>query len=340
MSGTPERVLVTGGAGYVGSHACKALAEAGFEPVSFDNLSIGSPDFVQWGPLVEGDVLDVEALDRACDAYRPCAVMHFAALALVGESTAEPARYYRLNVGGSANVADVMRRHDIPALVFSSTCAVYGVPERTPITESSTTGPINPYGFTKLAAERLFSDAHTAHGLRAVCLRYFNAAGADPEARIGERHDPETHAIPLAIQATMGHGPAFRVLGTDYETPDGTAIRDYVHVDDLAQAHVLALRHLLDGKEPLTVNLGTGRGTSVREIVDAIGAVSGRTVPHETAPRRPGDPAELIANAQAARDKLGWTPRYTDIRSIVETAWRWHEKDVREGAMAPARSRL
>ncbi|MDJ0894425.1 MAG: UDP-glucose 4-epimerase GalE [Alphaproteobacteria bacterium] len=339
MSGPTDRVLVTGGAGYVGSHACKALAEAGFEPVSFDNMSIGSPDLVQWGPLVEGDVLDVEALDRVCAAYRPRAVLHFAALALVGESTADPAAYYRVNVGGSANLIDAMRRHDIPALVFSSTCAVYGVPERSPITENSATRPINPYGFTKLAAEHLFSDAHAAFGMRAVCLRYFNAAGADPEARIGERHDPETHAIPLAIRATMGQGPAFHILGTDYETPDGTAIRDYVHVDDLAQAHVLALQHLLDGKESLTVNLGTGRGTSVQEIVDAVGDVSGRTVPHEIAPRRSGDPAVLIADAQAAREKLGWTPRYTEIRSIIETAWRWHEKDAGKAAKAPARSR-
>src|SRR5882724_1528200 len=262
-----SRILVTGGAGYIGSHCCKALAEAGFEPVVFDNLSMGHREAVRWGPLIEGDTRNAEALHTAMREARPTAVLHFAALALVGESTAHPERYYAVNVGGTLNLLEAMRAANLRRIVFSSTCAVYGEPDRVPIVEDTPKGPINPYGASKLACERMMEDFDQAHSIRSVRLRYFNAAGADPASETGEWHDPETHLVPLVLDAALGRRPAISIFGTDYPTADGTALRDYIHVMDLAEAHVAALHHLLGGGDSAAVNLGTGRGVSVREVV-------------------------------------------------------------------------
>jgi UDP-arabinose 4-epimerase len=323
------KILVTGGAGYVGSHACKTLARSGYDPVVYDNLSRGHRDFVRWGPLEEGDLLDG---DRLCDVikrHRPAAVMHFAALAYVGESVREPGVYYRNNVLGSLSLLESMMSCGVAQMVFSSTCAVYGAPAHIPITEAAPLEPINPYGRTKLTVESMLSDFDSAHGLKAASLRYFNAAGADPEAEIGERHQPETHAMPLAISGALGTGPPFRLFGSDYDTPDGTAIRDYIHVNDLASAHVAALDYLLKGGDTTAVNLGTGRGTSVREVIDSVERVTGRRVALKNSPRRPGDPPVLVADASRARSLFQWTPAFTSIDAVVETAVRWHELEAR-----------
>ena len=324
MSGA---VIVTGGAGYVGSHACKALARAGFTPVTFDNLSIGRREAVRSGPLEIGDLLDAARLHEFFTRHRPTAVMHFAALALVGESVAEPARYWRSNLAGTINVLDACRTHGVEVFVLSSTCAVYGIPKQIPIREDAPQAPVNPYGASKLAAERAVADYGAAYGLRAAALRYFNAAGADPEGEIGEVRDVETHLIPLALDAILGHRPPLRIMGDDYPTPDGTTVRDYVHVFDLARAHVAALHHLLGGGESFVANLGTGRGYSVREVITAIDRVAGRRVPRESAPRRPGDPPQLVADPAAAFDLLGLDlPLSQTIEQIIETAWHWHSR--------------
>lgn len=320
-------VIVTGGAGYVGSHACKALARAGFTPVTFDNLSIGRPEAVRWGPLEIGDLLDAARLHETFTRHRPVAVMHFAALALVGESMVEPARYWRSNLTGTINVLDACRTHRVEAFVLSSTCAVYGIPKQIPIREDAPQAPVNPYGASKLAAERAVADYGAAYGLRAAALRYFNAGGADPEGEIGEARDVETHLIPLALDAVLGHRPPLRIMGDDYPTPDGTAVRDYVHVCDLAKAHVAALGHLLGGGESFVANLGTGRGYSVREVIAAIDRVTGRRVPRERAPRRPGDPPQLIADPARALELLGLDlPLSQTIEQIIETAWHWQSR--------------
>jgi UDP-arabinose 4-epimerase len=319
-----ETILVTGGAGYVGSHACKALARAGFQPVTFDDLSRGHEAAVRWGPLEQGSLLDGVRLRAVLEHWRPAAVMHFAALAYVGESVTDPGTYWRVNLGGSLSLVEAMRDTGVGAIVFSSTCATFGLPERLPIAADAPQRPINPYGATKLAVERVLADFETAHGLRSVALRYFNAAGADPEGEIGEDHDPETHLIPLAIAAALGTGPALTVNGDDWPTPDGTCVRDYIHVGDLANAHVLALRHLLAGGGSARVNLGTGRGTSIREILSAIERVTGRPVPHSIGARRPGDPPELVADPSAAAALLGWQPVLSD--RIVETAVAWAQR--------------
>ena len=322
------KVLVTGGAGYIGSHACKALAEAGYTPVTYDNLSIGNRWAVRWGPLEIGDVRDGVQLGVVIRRHRPVGVLHFAALALVGESMTDPGLYYRMNVGGAQAVADAALAGGVGALVFSSTCAVYGTPARLPITEATPKAPINPYGASKLMAERLLEDYDMAHGLRFAALRYFNAAGADPEVEIGEARAVETHLVPLAIDAVLGRRPPLKVLGTDYPTPDGTAIRDYIHVSDLALAHVRALDRLLGGAPSFTCNLGTGSGQSIRQVLRSIARIAGREVPHETAPRRPGDPAELVADTALSRQLLGsgLTPR-SDLDSIISTALAWHRTD-------------
>ncbi|HEX9585402.1 MAG TPA: UDP-glucose 4-epimerase GalE [Gammaproteobacteria bacterium] len=322
------KILVTGGAGYVGSHACKALALSGHESVVFDNLSRGHTEFVKWGPLEEGDLLDADRLREVLKRHLPDAVMHFAALAYVGESVADPGRYYRNNVLGSLTLIEQMIMSGTTRLVFSSTCAVYGLPLKMPITETTPTNPINPYGRTKLAVERMLEDFDTSSGLRSVSLRYFNAAGADPDGEIGERHEPETHAIPRAIQSALGEGDIFEVFGTDYDTPDGTAVRDYIHVEDLARAHVRAIEYLLQGGETAAANLGTGRGTSVKEIIDAVARVSGRSPKVRNADRRPGDPPVLVADAARAGDLFGWAPEYTDIDDIVSTAVEWHRLET------------
>ena len=316
-------ILVTGGAGYVGAHACKALSAAGWLPVAYDNLSNGHEAAVKWGPLERGDIADRSALDAVIATHRPVAAMHFAALTSVAESVADPSAYYRNNVAGTLTLLDSLRAGGIDRLVFSSTAAVYGTPETVPIPEDAPKAPINPYGRTKWTAEQLLSDFAHAHGLNATALRYFNAAGADPGGEIGEDHSPETHLLPLALDAASGNGPALTVYGEDYPTADGTCIRDYIHVTDLADAHVRALD---GGNGYRAYNLGTGKGASVREVLGSVAAITGKAVPHRIGPRREGDPAELVADPSRAFAELGWSPRLSGLETIVETAWAWHRK--------------
>ena len=320
-----SNVLVTGGAGYIGSHACKALAAAGFTPVTFDSLVGGHREAVKWGPFEEGDLLDRDRLSRLFADYHFAGAMHFAAFIAVGESVVDPGKYYRNNVGGTVALLDAMVEHGVPALVFSSTAAVYGTPEAVPIPEDAPLVPINPYGRSKLTSERIIADYSAAHGLRHAVLRYFNACGADPDGETGESHEPETHLIPLALDAASGNGQ-LTVFGEDYPTSDGTCVRDYIHVTDLADAHVAAFKSLLAGGESMALNLGTGRGISNREVLDGIARVTGRKVPHTVGQRRPGDPAELVADPSLAEATLGWKAKRSDIDTIVETAWRWHQR--------------
>ena len=324
MTNSRKVVLVTGGAGYIGSHACKALSEQGHVPVVYDNLGTGHEWAVRWGPLEVGDLRDRARLDGVLEAYSPDAVMHFAAHAHVGESVRDPGKYYDNNVAGSLTLLEAMRDHGLGRLVFSSTCATYGIPDRVPITEDTRQDPINPYGASKQMVERMLQDFGAAHGVGSVALRYFNAAGADPDADIGEDHDPETHLIPLALDAAAGRRPDITVFGTDYDTPDGTCIRDYIHVSDLAEAHIRALDVPLQKGEPIAFNLGVGRGHSVREVIETVHRITGRAVPVVDGPRRPGDPAWLVCNAEKAAQVLGWQPCHTDLPIMVETAWTWH----------------
>ncbi len=319
------RILVTGGAGYIGSHATRWFLDRGHEVWIYDNLSAGHRAAAPPDRLVLGELEDTGRVEQALAEHRIEAVVHFAAKALVGESVRDPGLYYRNNVLGTLSLMEAMRRADVSRIVFSSTCATYGVPQRVPITEDEPQRPINPYGNTKLAIEFALRDFARAHGWGVALLRYFNAAGARPDGSLGEDHDPETHLIPLAIGAAQGVRPPLEILGTDYPTPDGTCIRDYIHVDDLAEAHRLALERLTPG-EPLVCNLGMGRGQSVREVVRAVREVSGVEVPAREGPRRPGDPPALVACADRARQLLAWEPRYTDLRAIVETAWNWHHR--------------
>jgi UDP-arabinose 4-epimerase len=321
------KILVTGGAGYVGSHCCKALARAGWEVVVYDNLSRGWREFVRWGRLIEADILDLEALRTAMREQRPDAVAHFAALAVAGESVEAPARYYRTNVAGALNLLDCMGEFGIDKLVFSSSCASYGLPQVLPIAEAHPQWPINPYGWSKLMVERLLADYERAYGLRYVALRYFNAAGADAESEVGERHEPETHLIPLMVRAALDPSLPFTVLGDDFDTPDGTAIRDYVHVADLAEAHCLALRYLGAGGASDAFNLGSGVGSSVLEAAAAAERVIGKPIARQIGPRRPGDPARLIASAAKAEATLGWRPQYPGMDGIIATALAWHTRD-------------
>ena len=320
-------VLVTGGAGYVGSHTCLALAEAGFRPVVYDNLTNGHAAFVQWGPLEIGDINDTQRLDEVIATHRPVAVMHFAALIEVGESVKEPGRFYANNVAGAITLIEAARRGGIDAMVFSSTCATYGDPVQSPMDEGHPQAPLNPYGRSKMMVEQVLADCSTYQRFRSVSLRYFNASGADEQGRIGERHDPETHAIPLAIQAALGLRDGFKLFGDDYDTRDGTAVRDYIHVMDLADAHVRALRYLLAGGQTTAVNLGTGTGTTVRELLSAIETETGRPFPVEVTGRRAGDAASLVALNDKARDLLGWTPART-LSEIVRSAWAWHVAEI------------
>jgi len=317
-------ILVTGGAGYIGSHTCKALAAAGFTPVTFDNLRSGHRRAVKWGPLEEGDLADGARLAAVIAKYAPRGVIHFAASSAVGESVADPGAYYRNNVAGSLTLLEAMRDHGVGALVFSSTAAVYGAPQQDLMPESHPLLPINPYGASKLMIERMIEDFAAAHGLRFARLRYFNAAGADLEGEIGEAHEPETHAIPLALLTALGRRPHFDVFGVDYPTPDGSAVRDYIHVADLAAAHVLALRRLLDGGASMTLNLGTGEGHSVLALVAAVERVTGKTLSVRRTARRAGDPSRLVADASAAMSELGWRPAMPELETIVATAWNWH----------------
>src|SRR6516165_8643618 len=306
---TMARVLITGGAGYVGSHCTKSLAAARHEGVVFDNLLFGHREFARWGPLIEGDIRDATALDAVFSAYRFDAVMHFAALAYVGESVTAPGRYYDVNVNGTRTLLDAMVRAGVTSIVFSSSCAIYGEPDVIPISERTLPNPINPYGFTKLVCEQMMDDFGLAHALKSVRLRYFNAAGADPTAEIGEDHDPETHLIPLVLDAASGKRADVTVFGTDYPTPDGTAVRDYVHVDDLARAHVLALQHLLNKGDTVAVNLGTGQGASVRQVIDTARRITGREIVARDASRRAGDPPILVADPKKAGELLAWVPQ-------------------------------
>ena len=319
-------ILVTGGAGYIGSHINKLLAHEGYETVVFDNLIYGHREAVKWGTLIEGDLKNINEIEAVFGKYPIEAVFHFAAYAYVGESVAEPEKYYYNNIGCTLNLLKVMRKYGCDKIIFSSSCATYGEPEKTPITEDMHQDPINPYGFTKYAVERIFKDYEKAYGLKYVVLRYFNAAGADPEGEIGEAHDPETHIIPLILDAVSGKRPDVKVFGTDYPTRDGSCIRDYIHVSDLATAHLLALRHLEAGKESQFLNLGNTKGTSVLELIEAAKRVTGRDIPVVLSERRPGDPAILVGSSEKAKRVLGWEPRYGDIDTIVKHAWAWHEQ--------------
>ena len=318
-------VLVTGGAGYIGSHCSRALAAAGYEPIVYDNLSTGHRSFVS-GPLVTGDLLDEARLARAFADHKVSAVMHFAAASLVGESVANPQKYYINNVQGTLSLLQAMGKAGCRRIVFSSTGAVYGNADSTALPEDFACAPINPYGSSKWMIERMLADYRSAYGFGAFCLRYFNASGADPAGGIGELRDNETHLIPRAMMALQGHAGDFAVFGDDYDTPDGTAIRDYIHVTDLAAAHVAALKLLRDGHAGASFNLGTGSGFSVREILAAIKQETGRAVPHVIKPRRPGDPTYLVADPSAARKVLDFVPRYSDLPTIIRTAWAWHQK--------------
>ena len=345
---TRPRILVTGGAGYIGSHTAKALATAGFDPIVLDDLSTGHESAVKWGPLVLGNVADRELVRRVIQAYAPIGVIHFAGSAYVGESVSEPRKYFQNNVVNTLSLLDTLIQEGVRNVVFSSTCATYGTPDSIPLQEEHPQRPESPYGESKRAVERMLDAYGNAYGLRWVALRYFNAAGADPDGELGENHDPETHLIPLVIDAALGKNAVIDIFGTDYPTPDGTAIRDYIHVSDLADAHVRALQHLLDGNESLAFNLGTGKGHSVLDVIAQVEEIAGRPLPTRELPRRPGDPPALVADCRRASAVLGWQPRYADLGEIVRTAWEWRRSPAvldqgrahDEPVLAEARGRI
>ncbi|SLN17808.1 UDP-glucose 4-epimerase [Roseivivax jejudonensis] len=318
-------VLVTGGAGYIGSHACKALKAAGYTPVTYDNLATGWDWAVKYGPFVEGDLLDRDRLDAAFAEHAPVAVMHFAALSLVGEAMSNPAKYWRNNVAGSLNLLEATVAAGVPHFVFSSTCATYGEHDNVVLDEHTPQQPLNAYGASKRAIEDMLRDFEAAHGLQSVIFRYFNVAGADPDAEIGEAHEPETHLIPVMLEAIQGKRDALTIHGTDYDTPDGTCIRDYVHVCDLVDAHVLGLSWLREGRGSRVFNLGTGRGFSVREVIDASRAVTNEDVPHGEGPRRAGDATKLVSGSTRAEEELGWVPGRSTLARMIADAWRWQQ---------------
>ncbi len=318
-----NNIIITGGAGYVGSHACKALARAGYVPVSYDNLSRGYASAVKWGPLETGDILDAGRLDEVFHQYRPAAVMHFAALAYVGESVEQPQMYYRNNVTGTLNLLDRMLEHGVKDFIFSSSCAVYGAPEQMPVTETHAYRPLSPYGRSKAMIEQILADLADTGKINYVSLRYFNAAGADTDGEAGELHEPETHLIPRVLQAAAGKLDCIDVYGDDYATQDGTCIRDYIHVTDLADAHVLALGYLEENKQPAIYNLGTETGLSVYEIISRATEITGREIPVTVRARRAGDSPRIIADATKIKRELGWTARHSDIDTILSTAWQW-----------------
>lgn len=318
------KVLVCGGAGYIGSHMVRELLESGMDVVVYDDLSTGHRQALADVELVEANIADADALMRTFAQHRFDAVLHFAAKSLVGESVTLPLHYYANNVAGSLNLLQCMQRAEVGKIVFSSTAAVYGVPAVATIDEATATAPINPYGTSKLMVERMLADAAVASGLRSVTLRYFNASGAHPAGGVGESHSPETHLIPNVLRSVLGSGPALKVFGNDYPTPDGTCIRDYVHVSDLCAAHLSALNYMqsVDGAE--VFNLGSNDGFSVKQVIEMAERVTGSSIPYQIEPRRAGDPAMLVASSQRARSLLGWKPRYTDLETIISTAWRWH----------------
>jgi len=322
------RVLVTGGAGYVGSHACKSLSQAGFTPISFDNLEHGHISAVNWGPLHQGDLRKAEEIEDAMEEWSPIAVMHFAAYAYVGESVTDPAKYYLNNVTGTLNLLAAMRKAKCENIVFSSSCATYGIPaELGVINERTIQQPVSPYGSSKLMAEKIIIDHCGAYGMRSVLLRYFNAAGADPDGEIGEAHDPETHLIPLLLLAAMDPSRTVELYGDDYPTSDGTCIRDYIHVSDLGRAHVAALQQILETKESNTYNLGTGVGHSVNEVVQGIREITNKPIQTRTIARRAGDPPMLVADISKVKQNLAWEPLHSQLSEIIETAWRWHQQN-------------
>lgn len=322
---TKSTILVTGGAGYIGSHACKALAKAGYLPVAYDNLVYGHRWAVKWGPLEEGDISDRARLKEVINKYKPLAVMHFAAYAYVGESVENPSKYYRNNVAGTLTLLEAMRNCNIDKIIFSSTCATYGMPKQLPIPEDHPQSPINPYGRSKLMIEWMLQDFAVAYNLKYVSLRYFNAAGADPDAEIGEDHDPETHLIPLVLDTALGKRDHIEIYGTDYDTPDGTCIRDYIHVTDLADAHLQALEYLLSGGKIGTFNLGNGSGFSVREVIATALRITGCDISYVESNKRAGDPPTLIGSSDKIQSELRWKPVFQSLDFIVETAWRWHK---------------
>jgi len=320
------RILVTGGAGYIGSHVVKALGEKGFDVLVVDNLSKGHKEAILYGKLIVADLQDKETLDAIFEGFKPDAVMHFAAFIEVAESVKEPLKYYKNNTVNTMNLLEVMLKNDVDKLIFSSTAAVYGNPEKVPIPETESIKPINPYGQSKVFVEKVLQDFDKSYGLKYVSLRYFNAAGADPEGRIGESHNPETHLIPLILKTAKGERESIKIFGTDYPTPDGTCIRDYIHVDDLAEAHILALEYLLNGGNSKVFNCGYGHGFSVREVIDTARKVTGIDFKVEETERRPGDPAILVADSSKLRKVLDWKPRFNDLEYIIRTAWNWERK--------------
>ena len=321
-------ILVTGGAGYIGSHCCKALSQKGFDPITIDNLVYGHKNFVRWGEFFQGDAGDPAHLKECLSQYKIDAVMHFAAYAYVGESVEDPLKYYENNLCNTIQLLHAVLENNIKYIVFSSTCATYGDPEIIPIDEDHPLNPINPYGKTKRMVEEILADYHAAYGLKYMSLRYFNAAGADPDAEVGEDHDPETHLIPLVLDVAAGKRKAIKIFGTDYKTPDGTCIRDYIHVNDLAQAHILALEQLIDGADSTVYNLGNSQGFSVLEVIERARKITGKNIAVENSDRRPGDPPVLIASNEKAVKELAWKPQYADLDDIIGTAWRWHQKIV------------
>jgi len=328
-------ILVTGGAGYIGSHTCKALTAAGFLPVTYDSLVSGHRWAVKWGPLEEGELKNPARLDDVFRLYSPVAVLHFAAFAYVGESVIEPDKYYDNNVVGSLTLLQAMRRWNVNNIVFSSTCATYGIPDRIPIAETALQNPVNPYGSSKLMIERILRDFSAAYSMKSVALRYFNACGADPHGEIGENHDPEPHLVPRTLMAAAGNLPYLDIFGNRYPTADGSAVRDFIHVSDLAEAHVRALTYLLDGNGTSTFNLGTGIGTSVFEIISMTERITGFEVPIRVAPNRLGDPPVLVADPSLACRTLGFQPRYSTLETIISTAWDWYRQQHPKVAGVP-----
>ena len=319
-------ILVVGGAGYIGSHMVKRLGQLGCQVTTLDNLSAGHRDAVLCGEFVQGDMANVALLNQVFAKGRFDAVMHFASFIQVGESVQEPAKYYANNVVNTLQLLDVMRTHGVKQFIFSSTAATFGEPQYVPIDEAHPQQPINPYGRTKLMVEQALADYDKAYGLKSVCLRYFNAAGADPEGQLGERHEPETHLVPLVLQAASGRRAHISVFGRDYDTPDGTCIRDYIHIVDLCEAHWLAVQHLVNGGASESFNLGNGQGFSVQEVIDTARQVTGRAIAVQEGPRRAGDPARLVADASRAREVLGWQPQFADLATIIAHAWRWETR--------------
>jgi UDP-glucose 4-epimerase len=320
-------ILVAGGAGYIGSHTCLDLFNKGFTPIVYDNLSNGHAEFVKWGPLELGDIRDRRRLDEVLGKYRPQAIIHFAAAIEVAESVRDPSGYYDNNVAGTITLLRAAQAAGIDKIVFSSTCATYGIPASIPMTEGHAQAPINPYGRSKLIVEQILKDLEHYQGFQSLILRYFNAAGADPEGRIGEWHSPETHAIPIALEVALGRRPHFQVLGTDYDTRDGSCVRDFVHVLDLADAHTRAVQHLIKNGPSHALNLGTGRGTTVKELLGTVQKVVGRDFDIEYGPRREGDSPALVADNTLAKQTIGWSPKH-DLQSIIDSAWNWHSNHV------------